>query len=269
MTNGEGRNSMGKVESGRGARWVGQALGLVGRWPQVFLPMGLIVGVIYLVPLLGGLVLLVLGPSLLAGAVIAARDADRGGQPAFGQLFELFREEGRLGQGLRLCLPMIGGQVLAGFLIGIPVARAMLRAGVDIKALESQPEMIVEIMGGSLFAWALVALLVVLFAYAFTATAIARVALDRYAAMAAMAESLGLVRANLGAWVVTALLLFVGMFVLAMFSMMLGIPTLVQALCYAALYTVLGPLLYFAWRDLCDGAQAGSPPSSPPPVLEA
>jgi hypothetical protein len=269
MTNDEGRNPMSKVESSRGMRWVGQALGLVRRWPQVFLPMGLIVGAIYLIPLLGGLVLLILGPSLLAGAVIAARDADRGDRPAIGQLFELFREEGRLSQGLRLCLPMVGGQVLAGFLIGIPVARAMMQAGIDIKALESQPEMILGIMGGSLFVWALVALLVVLFAYAFTATAIARVALDRREAMAAMAESLRLVRANLGAWVVTALLLFAGMFVLAMFSRVLGVPTLVQALCYAALYTVLGPLLYFAWRDLCAGAQAGGPPPSPPPVLEA
>lgn len=269
MTNDEGRKAMGKVESSRGMRWIGQALGLVRRWPQVFLPMGLVAGAIYLVPLLGGLVLLILGPSLLAGAVIAARDADRGGQPSFGQLFELFREEGRLGQGLRLCLPMVGGQLLAGFLIGIPVAQAMLRAGVDIKTLESQPEMIIELMGGNLFAWALAALLIVLVAYAFTATAIARVALDRREAMAAMAESLRLVRANLGAWVVTALLLFAGMFVLAMFSMMLGVPALVQALCYAALYTVLGPLLYVAWRDLCDGTQTGRPPSSPPPVLEA
>jgi hypothetical protein len=53
--------------------------------------------------------------------------------------------------------------------------------------------------------------------------------------------------------------------------MVLGVPALVQALCYGALYAVLGPLLYFAWRDLCGsaGTGTGTPPPSPPPVLEA
>lgn len=267
MTNGEGRKP--KVRSGRGAHWVGQALAMVGRWPGVFVPMGLIVGAIYLIPLLGGLVVLILGPALLAGAVIAAREADRGGRPGVGHMFQLFQEEGRVGQGLRLCVPLVAGQLLASFLIGIPVARAMLRAGLDLKAVESQPQVIVGLMGSGLLLWIGLAVLVMLVAYAFTATAIAQVALNRRPAFAAMAESLRLVCHSAGAWIVTALLLFAGMFVLAMVVTAFGVPVLALALCYAALYAVLGPLLYIAWRDLCDASAAAGAPPTPSQVLEA
>ncbi|HET7359354.1 MAG TPA: BPSS1780 family membrane protein [Rhodanobacteraceae bacterium] len=268
MTNGTSHQP--RVRSGRGAHWVGQALAMVAHRPGVFMTMGLIVGAIYLVPLLGGLVLLVLGPAVLAGAVIAARDADRGGHPGVGHMFQLFQEESRLGQGLRLCVPLVAGQLLAGFVIGIPVARAMLRAGLDLAAVQSHPEVIVNLMGASLLLWAGLALLVMLCAYAFTATAIAQVALNDRPAFAAMAESLRLVRTQPGAWIVTALLLFGGMFVLALLVVALGVPALAQAVCYAALYAVLGPLLYAAWRDLCVPAADHETTGAPPPqVLEA
>lgn len=51
--------------AGSGWTWVQQALALIKRWPQVFLLMGLILGVIAAVPFLGGLVILILGPALI------------------------------------------------------------------------------------------------------------------------------------------------------------------------------------------------------------
>ena len=259
-----------KVSAARGWHWLVQAVTLVSRHAGVFGAMGLIVAVIYIIPLLGGLIMLILGPALIAGSIIAARDADHGGRPGVGQLFALFQEDGRTREALKLCIPLVAGKVLASFVIGIGMARVLLRAGLDMKAIESQPEVLIHALQGSfgdLVWWLLVALLIMLAAWAFSVSAIARVALDRAEPFAAMAESFRLSVRNAGAWLLAGFALMLGVFVVSI-PLLLGAHLLLaQMLINVLVYSLLGPLLYFAWRDLCQTSEhsAPTPPPSPRP----
>ena len=263
-----------KVGVARGWRWMTQAVSLVTHNASVFLPMGAIAAVIYLIPLLGGLIMLILGPALIAGSIIAARDAVNGNQPKVGQMFALFQEDGRLRDALKLCIPLVIGKVVASLILVVGVKRVLLRAGLDLKSLESQSEQLMKSLQGSagdLFGWSIVSLLILLVAWAFTVTAISRVALDRSEPFAAMAESFRLALRNAGAWLLATLVLFLAVFVLAIPLLIGGHLALTQMLINVLIYSLLGPLLYFAWRDLAQTPDAGaeSPPSAPPPGSSA
>lgn len=242
-----------------------QAVALVVRHAGVFLTMGTLAALIYLIPLLGGFIMLILGPALIAGAIIAARDAAEGRPPRVGQMFSLFQEDGRLPDALKLCIPLVVGKVLASLVIGMGITRVLLRAGLDIKALESQPQLLIKTLqtsAGDLFGWSIVSLLIVLVAWAFTATAISRVALQRAQPFPAMAESFRLALRHVGAWLLAAVALFLIVFVLAM-PLLLGAHLLLaQMLINGLIYSLAGPLLYFAWRDLF-GAVSDHAPSAP------
>lgn len=264
---------MGKMGASRGWHWVGQALSLARRWPTVFPLMGLIVGGIALIPWIGGMVLLFLGPSLIAGTILAAQRADAGHQPAVGDLFARFRDGERLGPTLTLCLPTVAGQFVGGLVGGIALLSAMRSHGIDIHDLESDPQKFVSALGPSLLGWGALAMVIMLVAYAFLFTSIARVALDKQEAMPSMGESARQAARHPAAWLVMMLTLLLCMFVPACIGLLVRLPLLASLLVYTVLYTVLGPTLYFAWRDLFGGSpERGtkpSPPSGPPPSFEA
>lgn len=261
---------MGKVSATRGWQWIVQAVTLVGRHASVFVLMGLIVAGIYLIPLIGGLIMLVVGPALIGGAVVAARDAAQGARPSVSQLFTLFQREGRARDALKLCVPLVVGKLLASFVVGIGMLRIAKRAGLDIKTLETQTDVLMKTLQGStgdLIWWFLAAVLILLVAWALSVIAIARVALDDAEPFAAMVESFHLARRNAGAWLLAALVLLVGVFVLAMPVLLGGHMVLAQLVIHVVIYSLLGPWFYFAWRDLCPrkNDDTPSPPPSPSP----
>ncbi len=267
-----------KVPAGHGWQWFATAVATVRRWPGAFLAMGLVVGLISLVPLLGGLILLITGPALLAGSVVAADAAHHGRQPALRQLFAMFEQARQRNEALKLCIPLVIGKVVAATVLATAMASAMQHAGLDVTALEGHPEKILALLAGpGMRVWLALALAIVLFAWSFTALAIPRVALRNEPAFAAMGEGFRHVWRNLGAWILAAVVLFAALVVLALLLMLTRVPVIMQLGVYTALYAVLGPLLHAAWQDLGGAGQPPAtargpkPPSPPPPpgFLEA
>jgi hypothetical protein len=267
-----------RVIAGHGFTWLREALGMVRRWPFVFLPMGLIVGIISLAPYAGFFAILILGPTFLAGMSIAAQTATRGERPAVHQLFTLFAEPRWRNQGLKLCLPLIAGEFIAFMVLVGAVMAAITRAGTTPQAIQGHPEKIAALLeGGAMAGWLVLAVAIVAFAWTVIALAIPRVALARQNGFDAMREGFRSVWRNIGACAVAIIGLFVGLMVLMWLLALTRSLIVIQLGLTTALYAVAGPLLHAAWRDLGDGEAASGeprdapPPSAPPPsgVLEA
>lgn len=252
--------------AGHAWQWLVEALGTIRRWPGVFLPMGLIVAVIQMIPFLGGLVLLVTGPALVAGSIVAAHAASLGKPPAISQLFAMFENPARRGEALKLCLPLLAGKFAALLLIAFMLTRHMLAAGLDMQTLEEHPEKVAALLlQADMMPWLLAAIAIVLLAWSFTALAIPRVALGNESAFEAIRQGVRQVWASIGAWIVVVLLLFAGLLVVTTLLMLTQVMLLMQLGLFTALYAVLGPLLHAAWRDINGTAPPPQPPSPAPP----
>lgn len=268
-----------RIGIGHGLKWLLEAFHVVRHWPLVFLPMGLIVAIISVVPFLGGLAIMVMGPALLAGIVTAADTARRGRTPAIQQLFAMFQEPTQRNEALKLCLPLVIGKFAAGMVVVGAVLGIMSQSGISAQSLEGHPEKVLELFAsGDVTGWLVLAVAIVLLAWTFAALAIPRVALGREAAFKAMKHGFSQVWGSIGAWFVAIILLFAGLVLLSMLLMLTGSMVVMQVGLYTVLYAVLGPLLHAAWHDLGghvasgDGDHRAPPPPTPPPpsgVLEA
>lgn len=268
-----------KIGIGHGWHWFTGALGMVRHWPTVFLPMGFIVAAIHtLIPILGPLAILIMGPAFLAGIGVAAHTAASGRPPAIRQLFAMFEHPAQRHEALKLCIPLVIGKVAAFMVLGFALADYMSSQGIRTTSLEGHPEKVMALLESSAMRpWLFVALALLLLAWTFTALAIPRVALSRARATAAMAESFRLVWRHLAAWIVALVALLAGLIVLAWLLLLTRIGLLMQLGVLTAMYAVLGPMLYIAWRDLGgtpskrETHPPSAPPSPPPPtgVLEA
>lgn len=233
--------------------------------------MGLIFAAIHtLVPLLGPLFTLIWGPVLIAGTVLAAHTAASGRTPLAGQLFTLFRN-GRLGEGVKLCLPLVAGKITAAIVLSFGLVSHLRASGMDIATLEQNRQLFSTLMNqirtSAMRPWWITALIIVLFSWTIAALAIPRVALTRDTAMAAMARGFRLVWHHVLAWIVAGGLVFVLLTILTGLLMLTRISLVMELGVLTGLYTVLGPLLYVAWRDL-DGA-TGTTNATPPSTPEA
>lgn len=248
-----------RIPASRGWQWLTEAWHTVRQWPQVFVPMGLIIAGIHVLPYIGGLVILVAGPALVAGTVVAADTAARGGTPAFRQLVAMFEADTTRGESLKLCLPSVIGKFVAGMLVGIVVARRLMQAGVDPESL-GVTDLLKLLASGDMIVWLLLAAMIVLLAWTFLVLAIPRVALHQASAFDAMRAGVAQAWRGIGAWAIVALVLFG----LALFAGALlyvtGIPAIMVVGAYTVLYTLLGPVLYAAWRDI--NARVPNPDSS-------
>src|SRR5688500_10043751 len=123
-----------RVPAGRGLQWLTDAVQLILQNPLPFALMGLVVGVIALVPVLGSLALMVLGPALYGGIVYAAREQHAGRSADFQHLFQAFKEDGKLPKMLLLCLPGVVAGMLILVLGVVFVGGAMLGGGLSASA---------------------------------------------------------------------------------------------------------------------------------------
>jgi hypothetical protein len=265
-----------KIGPGRGWAWVMAALHAVRRWPGVFGMGGLIAAGVSLLPVLGPLALAVLGPAYLAGMVIAADRAARGQTPELGDAFTLFRQQGRLRPALALCLPIVVAQVAALVTLAAMTFRTAVRLGINPAHTPSEAQLarLADAMAGGIGTWMAVAIVLMSFAYAFVVLAIPRVGLYGTSPFPAMGDSLRAVLRNTGPWIVALLSLLLWLTPPLMLLMAIRAVLLVQVLGVTAIYALVGPLLYVAWRDIA-GADAADGPATPdedappPPGFEA
>lgn len=263
-----------KVAAGQGWQWISQALDLLKKHPIPFLGMGLIMGIISIIPLLGGLVVLILGPALIAGTCYAAQQADQGKSPEIGNLFRGFQEGDRIGSLIALCIPTVVGAVVAGILVGIFAVGAALSAGSGLmEQAQANPMVLMTAMGASALILLPLVIIIALAIYAFTFFAIPRTLLDRPDAFANMKESLAACRKNFAAFIVAILILLAGIVVLSIIFRALHLGLVGDVLVSTGLYAVLGSTLYFGYREVFGAASsepagAQTPPAPPPAASE-
>lgn len=263
--------SYGKVDAGKGAAWLTDAIALVLRNPVAFLVMGLILAVINIVPVLGGLALTICGPALVGGIVYAARTESEGGKAEIAHLFRAFQEPGKIGPMLLLCLPaLLGGGIL--LVLGIVFGIGALISGSLSAAAGSN--MGWGAIGGGVVILALFAVVIGFAIYALQFFAVPRVMLDGIEPFEAMKESLAACLANIGAFILFGVIMVVAFVVLGI--VLAFIPLLGWLALIAAGSAVFGCAQYIAYRQVfpSDGAAAapGTPPPappSPPPAAES
>lgn len=257
-----------KVSAGAGWQWIGQGFGTVKRQPQVLLVMGLIVGIISVIPILGGLVIFILGPALLGGIVYATRATETGGKPAIGDLMHAFQDNDRTGPMIALCLPMVVGVIIAGIIAAIFFAGAMVSGGISAETIQSNPMVLLHAVGAGAFIAVPLIVIVFLIAQAMTFFAISRVLLDRVEAFAGMKESLQACRRNIGAYLVALLTLVIAQGIFQWILSQLHLHWIGSLITSTIYYAIMGATLYFAYRAVFGNdasATAEVPPAAPIP----
>lgn len=237
-----------KTEAGSGLNWITGAIQLVLKNPGVFLVMGLIVAAIGIVPILGGLVMIVIGPALYGGIVFAAREQESARTTEIGHLFRAFNEPGKSGSMIMLCLPSIAGAVLLFVLLMIVVGGALLGGGLSVLRGGGSAESLLTALGGGALVLIPIALAIALIVYALQFFAIPRVMLEGAEPIAAMKQSFLDCIGSLWAFLVFVAVLMGAAIVL---SLTLGLLGFVGDLLVTALLTpVIGCGLYLAWRQV-------------------
>ena len=260
-----------RVPASTAIDWIRGGIDYPKRWPAVFLVMGLIAAILFMIPFIGGLVALILGPALIGGTVAAAYTADRGGQPAIGQLFQAFQGGDRLSAMIALCIPIVVAVLTMFVLLFIFGLGAALGGGASATSgALGNSQALLAMLGVSLFILVPVFIVLIIVAYAYTFFAIPRVMLGHGEAFPAMRESFAACRANLGAFILTGIVLFIGMFVLAfILNAIFGVlhmRWLGSLLSGAALYSIAGPVMYTAFKAVLGVDESGIPA---PPAAES
>ena len=257
---------MRKVPASQGIQWIATALRLFGRHFTVFFMLGLLLVLISQIPYLGTIVILLLGPALLAGIVYAAAQAAQGTRPGPGMLFKGFDGSHRLSSLVALCLPSIGWFLL----IVIAFSGVMLSAIGDdpakVQALQSDPTAMLALLRTHALPLLVIMLAGALLNTALTFFAVPQVILRQQGGFAAMGQSLRAVWHNLGAlalmlagWIA---LIVVAVIVLIAFSALGSWVRLVATVFFLALYcSYFAILMYVAWRDVFAEA-VPAPPSA-------
>jgi hypothetical protein len=253
--------SFAKVEAGKGVAWLTEGVRLVTANPVAFLVMGLIVAVINLIPVLGGLALMICGPAFLGGIVYAAREEAEGRKAEIPHLFRAFQEPGKIGPMLLLCLPTVAGAVV------VVVCGLVFGLGALIGGLSGAADSTTGLgaLGGGLFLLLLIGVAVTFVIYALQFFAVPRVMLDGMEPFAAMKESLNACLANAGAFIVFGVVLVVAFIVLGI--VLTIIPFLGWLALAMAMTVVFACGEYAAWREVFAGSTATTAPPPPPSDL--
>jgi uncharacterized membrane protein len=262
-----------KVEAGRGIDWLKRGIDLVKANPVVFivdaLIIGLIVGLLSMIPLLGQIGVALLMPVLVAGLLYSYREQDEGRPAEIGQLFRGFQEQGRIGPLLMLGLPAIAAMVLVFVLAFVFLGGAILGAAASGGA-ESATAL--AGLGGGLVLFMLLMFAVFLAAMMLVVFAIPRVMFDGVEPIAAMKESLSASLANIGAFLVFAVVMFVIYLVSAILLIIPILGWLAFCAILLGLVAVSNAAVYLAYRDIFGGSPGTTadlaPPAPPaPPVV--
>jgi hypothetical protein len=257
-----------RVPAGHGLQWLTETVQLILKNPAPFALMGLLVAVLAMVPILGGLALLVLGPALYGGIMFAAREQQAGRSADFQHLFQAFREDGKLPKMMMLCLPGVAAAVLIGVLAAIMLGGALLGAGVSAGSGSGSGALGAALGAGGLV-FVLLALAAALASYALTFFATPRVMLESADPMAAMKDSLQACLANIGAVALFCVVVFGAVVVLSL--VLAWIPVIGQLALMTVLVPVVAVAAFVAWRQVYRNPITQELPATPPapPSVEA
>ncbi|MEZ5543641.1 MAG: BPSS1780 family membrane protein [Lysobacteraceae bacterium] len=255
------------VPASRGVEWITNAVQLILKNPLPFLLMGLVIGVAYVIPILGSMAVAILGPALFAGVAYAGRELESGGIPDFQHLFQAFKEQDRLVKLLILCLPSIAAGML--LVVAMVVASFFALAGVGVSTAVESPAALFASMGVIGFVLLAVMLALSLVVLALTFFAIPEAMFGKLDAMPAMRESLRATLANMG-----AMLLYLIVMIAALFIVMLLFVAISQTLALVVALSLFTPVssvvMYLAWKDvvasLHTSEMAAVTDDAPPPA---
>jgi uncharacterized membrane protein len=243
-----------RVAAGNGIQWLSGAINLVMQNLGVFIVMALITAVILIIPILGGLTMLILGPALYGGYIYAAHKQATGGRAEIGDLFAAFNQPGKIGPMIMLCLPGIAAGVLMLLLVVLGAGGAIL-SGVFSSGGSAAAG-----IGSSIFLVALLGLAVGLGMFALMFYAIPRVMLDGVEPIQAMKDSFAAALGNIGAMILFALVFCVAYFILVLIPILGWLVLLLVGLPISVIS------MYFAYRDVFGPSNhAAVSPSAPPP----
>lgn len=244
-----------RVEAGAGWTWITQGWDIFMKNPGIWIVLALILGIVYFVlsfiPLLGGLAIAVLYPALFGGLLYGARELDHDRSLEIPYLFQAFQDSDRTVPMILLGLVPLAGQIVL-FVIGAIVfagaaGTALMTGSADVGAG--------MLVGGGLI-FILVSLVIGIIVGALLMFAVPRVMFGHAEPIPALKESLQAVLANIGAYVVFALIVF-------LLSILAAIPF---GLGFLILMPVMAGAVYSANKQVFGGNDPTEEmPSSPPP----
>lgn len=257
------------VDAGRGAQWLVEAFEVVMKNPAVFLVQGLIMAIIGLVPILGQLALMVLGPALIGGMVYAMREETAGRKAEIGHLFAAFQRPGKIGPMIALCIPGFVGAlvvlVLGFFFVGGSIMGAMFAGAADASGTLAGAGFV---MGALLFS--VLALVTAIAIFSLMVFAVPRVMFDDLEPFEAMRESFAASLANFAPLVIFSVIFFVAACVVMLVLSI--IPVLGSIAAMLLIHAVTAAAILVAYRDVFVPAAATEetiivPPAPPPPPV--
>lgn len=269
-----------KLDAGRGAAWVSDGIAAVRSNSAPYLLACLLIGLISSLPLIG-LIFGLLMPVFYGGLQSLLHRQAQGGGATVGQAFDGFQQDGAFARLLPIVLANLAFAVVMLVIIAVTVGVAVFQL---IKSGQSQqPD--VHLLLALLPKLALLLLIVVPLGIFFgwvMMLAIPRAMLDQVPGMTAMSESVEAIFANLPAFLVNLICLFLVMFV---FILVLMIPMTVVGLLQQrspflgfflqipvmAVFTGVtlafyNAVMYRAWREIF--ASAGTAPELPQDRIE-
>ena len=231
-----------RVDAGRGAGWYADGWniikGQIGMWILLILIYFVLAFVLGIIPIIGGLIMALIGPGLIAGLYAAARAASSGEKVEAGHLFMAFKDEEKRGPMLTLGAINIGLTIVLVLTIGLIIGGGM---GVNHMAGDD-PEMMAQAMQGAGLAGLLVILVVSLAIAMAMIYAAPLVMFTETSPMDALKLSF---KASLTNWLPLLVfgLIFIPLAIIAMIPLMLGwlflMPVLMGAL-YASYSEIFG-----------------------------
>lgn len=269
-----------KVSASAGAEWLLGGFGLLRKSPFGFGLLGAIFGLLsagigllslasptLILPL--QLVMMLLGPLLIAGMIWAAREVDLGRSAQPGQLLRGV-QDGKSGRLLATLLPQIAAGLVAVLLLFVLVGPQQLQHLVGVmeqaQSGAADPSSFSGFPVGRLFLWLLLVLVIGVLAGFFTFTAIADMMFTSSGAIEAMKRSFRACLRNLGAMIVFFVLLIITAVALGIavqivaFVVRLALGAtagmfVAQILLMAVLMAVVTGAMYMAWKQMVAGSE--------------
>lgn len=270
-----------KVPASAGAEWLIGGIRLLRRSPMGLGTLGMLFGTLGLlanlalkqsveVAMLLQLILIVLGPLLLAGMIYAAREVDEG-RPATPAHLIRGLQSGKAPQLLATLLPQVFAVVLLVVLLFVLIGPAQMESmAKTLETLQGQsqpdPALVQTLPLGRLALWFGLALVISVLVGFFTFTALPEMLFNDLGAFAAMKTSFLACMRNFPAMLVFGLVTVVAAFgfqvLVVLFAAVIGavagplvMEVVVQLVTMALLMPVITGSMYVAWKQMHTGAR--------------
>ena len=286
-------STINKVPAGAGAEWLLGAFALIRKAPLALASLGLVWGLLTLIPMQAmalnvtlGLVLqfalALLGPFLFAGMLWAVRDLDEGKTASPAHLLREMRSDRALDLLITL-LPQVAAALVLGLLLIVMIGPTELQhlAEVIAKLQETaqaggqpDPELVRTLPVGRMLLWVLMLIAAAVVMSLVTFVAVPGIVFGGKGGLAAMQDSFRACLHNLLAILVFYVLLFIALFALSIGIQLLAMVVQLVAgpaagmvvsnlLLMAVLMPVMAGSVYYAWRQMLGGGVAVDPAVMP------